>query len=1454
MKRILFIIFTLLSALAAGAQLLRPFNPRYNNASVRGNIVYVSNNIITSATGVTTEAPPGGTSSNNGRVAQYININSVAPITKLPFGSVWNYHSIGAAPANDGIGNTWIASAYTLPALWNTGASPVAGGGKYGYNAAPIITCIPSGCAPVCSPASTCDKYTAYYFRRTVSFTAAELSTTFNNIQLNLKRDDGVVIYINGIERARDNMPAGIPAYVTLATTDIAVGATENYSVNLSPAFFTAGVNTIAVEIHTQRVRARDMSFDMEVLGLVTSTTFSSSSADLNLTSCSRVLFAGLYWGASQGTNGTNVSWITGETSIKLRLPGAGTYTTVTSIQTDYHNGTLVPGLPHTGYRSFANITSLINTTNPNGTYTVADVVGPLGIVNGSGGWTIVVAFTNPSQLPRNLTIFDGSAIMNGGDPPLFVGVSGFLTPPSGPVSCELGAIVYDGDRVSQDEFSFKQDSNRLVGTYASQTPNATSNLNDMWNSTLSYKGTSVLTRNPAHLNTHGYDADIIDVPNIGNIVLGNSRTTASIRFSSPSENYFIHCVSTSIAVYTPSFTFDKTSSDINGGILRAGDSMRYQVNYNNAGNDASTQSTVIDNIPAGTSYLPGSLRINGIVKTDATGDDEADYDFTLNRVVFRLGAGANNTAGGNLAVNASGNVRFDVVVASSCSILNCLGDSIRNSARFNYTGLTSGSSLYDSSGVNISGCVTAGAVSNFTSGPCSTPSDTLLVNVCPVTSVRLPWRRFAGYRFYNAQPFIDANLFNPATVVSVSRVYWAFFNNNAGCADTTRLRVVIVACPDIDDDNDGIPDYVEINMPLALQDANINGVPNWNDPAYIGYIDNNADGFNDRFDPSADEDNDGIINFYDVNFAGYVDSNGDGVNDNMDRDLDGIPNHLDLDSDNDGIPDTVESYGVDQNGDGLIDNYSTSDNDGFSQNVDASAGGVPASGIGLGAQNFDGDALPNYLDADSDNDGIPDVLEALGTDANNDGYIDGFTDNDADGLSDNVDSDAGNDGIAENTAISLLRTGPDANGDGRADNYPFKNMDNQTRPNPYDLDSDMDGITDVKEAGFTDFNFNGFADGTIGSDGWNTTINALASINLLNSDGFAGPNFLDIDADDDGIPDNIEGQTTAGYQFPTYIDTDNDGIDNRYDNFAGIGGAGISLADRDGDTIPDYIDLDTDSDGIIDIIEGNDFNLNGLYDDNVALTYLDTDGDGLDNKFDSLNSVINIKGTSYRMGTGGIIVGDPTPGTRAPVQKFTLTQLEREWRYVSFVLPLQALQFNAAQDANRVTLQWSLITSMALDKFEIERSIDNIHYQKIITQPASIAVNEWKSFSAVDDISNLKNTIIYYRLKVTAVNEQEKYSNVVLVKKATGKMNVIIHPNPVSEHSVISIYSEKEVTASYVLNDYTGKQLLQQKIKLLRGNNTIPLTGLSSFSSGVYHLNMMINEEMISRKIIIQK
>ena len=127
-----------------------------------------------------------------------------------------------------------------------------------------------------------------------------------------------------------------------------------------------------------------------------------------------------------------------------------------------------------------------------------------------------------------------------------------------------------------------------------------------------------------------------------------------------------------------------------------------------------------------------------------------------------------------------------------------------------------------------------------------------------------------------------------------------------------------------------------------------------------------------------------------------------------------------------------------------------------------------------------------------------------------------------------------------------------------------------------------------------------------------------------VDSDGDGVPNRLDIDSDNDGIPDNIEGQVTIGYVPPSGIDADGNGLDDVYESAPGSG-EGITPQDTDGDNIPDYLDLDTDNDLVPDNNEGHDYNYDGIP-DRVAIG-VDTDGDGLDDGYegDDVNDGYNV-------------------------------------------------------------------------------------------------------------------------------------------------------------------------------------------------------------------------------------
>jgi len=101
------------------------------------------------------------------------------------------------------------------------------------------------------------------YFRQ--EFNVSD-HTLYSDIDLDLIYDDGAVVYLNGIEVWRVNMPGGTINYGTFASSNS--GDNETASTNVSNSLVT-GNNVLAVEVHQRTSGSSDLSFDFKLTGNV---------------------------------------------------------------------------------------------------------------------------------------------------------------------------------------------------------------------------------------------------------------------------------------------------------------------------------------------------------------------------------------------------------------------------------------------------------------------------------------------------------------------------------------------------------------------------------------------------------------------------------------------------------------------------------------------------------------------------------------------------------------------------------------------------------------------------------------------------------------------------------------------------------------------------------------------------------------------------------------------------------------------------------------------------------------------------------------------------------------------------------------------------------------------------------------------------------------------------------
>jgi hypothetical protein len=162
--------------------------------------------------------------------------------TVITTGSEWQYLDDGTNQ-----GTAWRASGFD-DSTWESGPAIL------GYGEPVITTLLSFGPEPS-------QKYRTAYFRKTITLTE---TSNIIGASVQVKRDDGAVVYVNGTEIGRTSMPGGPIDYLTFATSASDDGS-GFHTITVPNNLLVDGDNVIAVEVHQSSAGSSDLQFDLSL-------------------------------------------------------------------------------------------------------------------------------------------------------------------------------------------------------------------------------------------------------------------------------------------------------------------------------------------------------------------------------------------------------------------------------------------------------------------------------------------------------------------------------------------------------------------------------------------------------------------------------------------------------------------------------------------------------------------------------------------------------------------------------------------------------------------------------------------------------------------------------------------------------------------------------------------------------------------------------------------------------------------------------------------------------------------------------------------------------------------------------------------------------------------------------------------------------------------------------------
>lgn len=172
--------------------------------------------------------------------------------------------------------------------------------------------------------------------------------------------------------------------------------------------------------------------------------------------------------------------------------------------------------------------------------------------------------------------------------------------------------------------------------------------------------------------------------------------------------------------------------------------------------------------------------------------------------------------------------------------------------------------------------------------------------------------------------------------------------------------------------------------------------------------------------------------------------------------------------------------------------------------------------------------------------------------------------------------------------------------------------------------------------------------------------------------------------------------------------------------------------------------------------------------------------------------------------------------------------------------LPVEILNFSGEKVADNVMLSWKTQNEINVSHYEIERSANGNHFEKIGTTASKTNLqNEYTYYDAIENVV----PYFYYRLKSIDLDNGTNYSNIIKIALGAQNENIVISPNPFTD--VLYIETKSNIQ-SVSIWDMTGKKVYYQNNL---DNKTLHFD--TPFPKGTYIIQINTANNVLKKQII---